>query len=606
MNRGVVLALLGLLLLPGTLLVTTAVSPASAATTVSIVTPAKILVGDKVKATGSVPTSFKRKVALQRYSASKWSTVASGYTSSRTYKLVEPSASRVGTYRVYVPAAKHSGHRYGAIKSATKTVKLANQLAANQTLQAERGIRSANGAYTLVQQGDGNLVVYKGSKATWSASTNGPDRWLKMQSDGNLVVYAGSPTSSRAVWSSSTQGAAGSRLVMQDDGNLVVYSAGNVAMWSSGTGHTGASQSSLQGNGAINRLGSGQTLISPNGSHRAVMQSDGNFVVYSSGKPKWSSGTAGNAGGFVVMQGDGNLVVYPASGAAKWSSSTAPAAKSVLVMQDDGNLVIYSQGGLPLWSSNGGRTGYSQDTVSAGGRLSVGQRIISRSGNYFAVMQGDGNFVKYTNTGTAQWSSNTAGSGANTVVMQGDGNLVLYAGSSAKWNSQTSGSNARLVIQDDGNLVVYAGSAALWDAGSNGAPGGPSTAGIGNFKGWALNSANWNSTTDKGNRGIDSDGWYGAQCADLGIAWSKQAGRPVGFDGWDAGNKSKLGWHYVEGNFSAARPGDVITRVKGIQHVVVVTGSPSGGTVQVLQQNPGSPAVATYSTSTTGVIWRLN
>jgi hypothetical protein len=524
-----------------------------------------------------------------------------------TERELERSASRVGKYRVYVPAVTYDGHRYSAIASATKTVGVYNQLVANQKLAANRGTRSANGTYRLIQQGDGNLVVYKGSDAVWSASTNGADRWSVMQGDGNLVVYAGPSTSATPVWSSSTQGAAGSRLVMQNDGSLVVYSAGNVAMWSSGTGHTGASQSALQSNGAINRLTSSQSLISPNGSYRAVMQSDGNLVVYnSSGQSQWASGTAGTSGAYVVNQNDGNLVVYSASGAAKWSSSTAPAAKTVLVMQNDGNLVLYSQGGLPLWSSKGGRTGYFQDTVPAGGLLRVGERIVSRNGGYYAVMQGDGNFVKYTGAGTAQWSSNTAGSSADRVVMQGDGNLVVYAGSDPKWNSTTSGSNARLVMQDDGNLVVYAGSTALWDAFSNGAPGGPSTGGVNNFKAWAFNSANWNSTTDAGNRGIDSDGSYGAQCADLGIAWSKQAGRPVGFDGLDASTKSKPGWHYVAGNLSAARPGDVITRVKGIQHVVVVIGSPSGGSVQVLQQNPGSPAVATYSTATSGVIWRLN
>jgi hypothetical protein len=39
---------------------------------------------------------------------------------------------------------------------------------------------------------------------------------------------------------------------------------------------------------------------------------------------------------------------------------------------------------------------------------------------------------------------------------------------------------------------------------------------------------------------------------------------------------------------------------------MVVVGSPTGGAVSVLQQNPGSPAVAGYSTATSGVIWRLN
>jgi len=126
------------------------------------------------------------------------------------------------------------------------------------------------------------------------------------------------------------------------------------------------------------------------------------------------------------------------------------------------------------------------------------------------------------------------------------------------------------------------------------------------FRAWALNPQNWNSVTPSNNRGIDADGSFGAQCADLGIAWSQQAGARVGFDGWDTSSASKPGWHYVSGNLSQVQPGDVVTRVGGIQHVVVVVGPPSGGSVEVLQQNPGSPAVAGYSTGTTGVIWRLN
>lgn len=577
---------------------------------VSLRTPARILLGQHLTATGAVRTAFSRPVRLQRQTPSRWVTVGSGTTvSSGRYRLRDHTASRVGRYRVMAPAVRHDGHRYTAITSVSRPVAIYHGLHAGQALTGNRGITSPDGAYRLIQQADGNLVEYQGPKAVWASRTNGADRWTTMQADGNLVVYTGPSGGAKALWASGTSGADGARLSLQNDGNAVIYSAGQVALWSTKGGRTGASQNSLNSAGSADALHAGQSLISANGSYRAAMQSDGNFVVYdASGKAIWSSGTAGISGAYLVTQNDGNVVLYSSAGTAKWSSSTAPASHTVLTMQNDGNLVLYSRGGLPLWASRGGRTGYAQDTVPAGAGLSAGQAIYSQNGTYFAVMQGDGNFVKYNaSTGAAQWSSGTNGSGANRVVMQGDGNLVVYAGGSAKWASGTSGSGARVVIQNDGNLVVYTGSTARWDSNDNGAPGASgAAAGLGAFKAWALNPANWNSTTDAGRPGIDVDHEFNAQCADLGIAWSRQAGHPSGFDGDDTSTSSKSGWHYAGATFATAKPGDVITRAGNITHVVVVLAAPSGGRVQVLQQNPGSPAVAYYSTATAGVIWRMN
>ena len=98
-------------------------------------------------------------------------------------------------------------------------------------------------------------------------------------------------------------------------------------------------------------LDAGSELLSPNGRHRLVMQSDGNLVLYrQSGAPKWATGTDGRQIGAAYMQGDGNLVLYCAAGAV-WASGTDGNAGAILVMQDDGNLVIYSAGGAALWAT---------------------------------------------------------------------------------------------------------------------------------------------------------------------------------------------------------------------------------------------------------------
>jgi hypothetical protein len=58
---------------------------------------------------------------------------------------------------------------------------------------------------------------------------------------------------------------------------------------------------------------------------KAVMQSDGNFVVYNAdGSPAWATGSNNpDPKTRIVMQNDGNLVVYNTTGAALWSSGTA-------------------------------------------------------------------------------------------------------------------------------------------------------------------------------------------------------------------------------------------------------------------------------------------
>jgi hypothetical protein len=62
----------------------------------------------------------------------------------------------------------------------------------------------------------------------------------------------------------------------------------------------------------------------PFGGTAAIMQADGNFVLYtSSGTPVWASNTAGNTGAYLNVQNDGNVVVYSASGAPLWSTGTA-------------------------------------------------------------------------------------------------------------------------------------------------------------------------------------------------------------------------------------------------------------------------------------------
>ena len=110
-------------------------------------------------------------------------------------------------------------------------------------------------------------------------------------------------------------------------------------------------------------LGTGERLNSSQNKFYAVMQDDGNFVVYSSasingkGKdnPTWASNTngQGQAPYRVIMQNDGNLVLYDKSNASLWASGSNGKGTGPykLVMQDDGNLVVYDSKNQPIWAT---------------------------------------------------------------------------------------------------------------------------------------------------------------------------------------------------------------------------------------------------------------
>ena len=93
------------------------------------------------------------------------------------------------------------------------------------------------------------------------------------------------------------------------------------------------------------------SLVSPDGRFTALMQSDGNFVIYQSGVGAiWATGTNGSGGVRIIMQADGNLVIYRSNGSAAWATGTS-GSDHYLYMQNDGNLVMYRGSGGAAWAS---------------------------------------------------------------------------------------------------------------------------------------------------------------------------------------------------------------------------------------------------------------
>ena len=109
-------------------------------------------------------------------------------------------------------------------------------------------------------------------------------------------------------------------------------------------------------------LKQGEFLKSNNTAYYAVLQRDGNLVVYVSRHwiPRnalWSANTSNKppfVGPYTLsMQTDGNVVTYDKYNRVVWASqSSMKEAKShSLIMQDDGNLVVYDGNGKPFWAT---------------------------------------------------------------------------------------------------------------------------------------------------------------------------------------------------------------------------------------------------------------
>ncbi len=96
-----------------------------------------------------------------------------------------------------------------------------------------------------------------------------------------------------------------------------------------------------------------QAIYSSNNAYRLLYQSDGNLVVYRNADnvPMWHTNTWGTSPGQAVMQGDGNFVVYTSGGNYVFHTHTYGNPGAFLELGNDGKLRVYSAGGLVLWQS---------------------------------------------------------------------------------------------------------------------------------------------------------------------------------------------------------------------------------------------------------------
>jgi hypothetical protein len=95
--------------------------------------------------------------------------------------------------------------------------------------------------------------------------------------------------------------------------------------------------------------------------------------------------------------------------------------------------------------------------LTGGTRLDSGQ--FCEWGRTKLVMQTNGNLQVLDELGNVGWSSATRGRGDH-AIFQTDGNFVIYSSTNqAVWSSYTASSTSKfLAVQIDGNVVIYDGS----------------------------------------------------------------------------------------------------------------------------------------------------
>ena len=337
-----------------------------------------------------------------------------------------------------------------------------------------QGLMSSSGRYIAVMQSDANFAVYDLNQASnrsiWATDTGGrptpPTYYVIYQGDGNVVLY---DDYWNVLWAAQCNDYASSMLRISDTGILQLVDFQGNFLYAVSTNPT--VKACIGPLADYQFLGSYLTrpsvilpvsisqcqgLLSPHGNASAVMQSDGNFVIYSlnNGTVLWTSNTASppssSVSNLLSYQVDGNVVIYSRSSAVLWSLESNDYSSQKLVLTDEGNLQLTNLQDqfLLLVSFVAGHEciGAFADYRSVGSNLTrqaVGpaslrqcQGLISNSGQYKAVLQSDGNFVVYDfnleSNGTATWASNTGNHpnpGLYHVDYQDDGNVAVYNGS---------------------------------------------------------------------------------------------------------------------------------------------------------------------------------
>jgi uncharacterized protein DUF6461 len=181
-----------------------------------------------------------------------------------------------------------------------------------------QSLTSISGAYTLVHQDDGNLVLYHNPehRAVWATDTWwAGDGWTDLTEDGELVVRN---LCGRPVWRSGTAGSGAQWLVVDDEGGVALLDDAGTAVWEVRTGPHDPAPAGTPARGSALRRGETlqrQSLTSDDGGTVLAHRDDCRIVLHGEdGRRLWDAYHGGDGRAHLTLDGDGMLRVRTADG----------------------------------------------------------------------------------------------------------------------------------------------------------------------------------------------------------------------------------------------------------------------------------------------------
>jgi hypothetical protein len=136
------------------------------------------------------------------------------------------------------------------------------------------------------------------------------------------------------------------------------------------------------------RLNSGQYLTSDHGRYQAIMQGDGNFVLYGDERRVlWSSPTYGHPGAYAIMKSDGVFVIRDAGGNFLWSPNLSNPGYR-LHLGEGGDLQILTGSGGQVWHTDTGHD--NSDSWNPAGFEKEHECVHLKDGSAPALFEGGG------------------------------------------------------------------------------------------------------------------------------------------------------------------------------------------------------------------------